>query len=118
MKSRKLGFIATILSVILIFGACGQSSQFEGHWTIHAPFRASDEYIFRRGGEGVWVYGIPGSHVETPITWNTSDGRLEILIGGQSVPRVYYYEFLDYDTVMLRQIEWPEGTGLNWVRID
>jgi len=118
MKNRKLGFIAIILTAILIFAACSQSSQFEGHWIIHAPFRASDEYIFRRGGEGIWAYGIPGSHVEIPITWNTSDGRLEIFIDGQPVPRVYYYEFVDDDTLMLRRIDWPEGTGLNWVRID
>ena len=125
MKSRKLGFVAILLTALFILVSCGDDARFVGRWLRWAgePSKIGTQiYDFRRGNEGVWSDGRgiahgAGSH-EIPITWNVDGDRLEIFFGNQLVATTYYFEFLDEDTLIIRGIDWPEGTGSILTRME
>jgi len=55
---------------------------------------------------------------EMPMTWNVSGNRLEIFFDGQLTATTYYFEFEDEDTLIIRGIDWPEGTSSVLTRLD
>ena len=127
MRKKALGITVILLSTLFILVACGNDSDLIGRWRIWAEHENSamggQVYIFRRGGEGVWHDGRIISHAplvlhEIPITWNVSGDRLEIFFDGQATATIYYFRFVDDDMLMLRGIDWPEGTGMVLTRLE
>ena len=118
---KALSFVVTILSVIFILAACGNSNdaRLEGRWIMHgAGLHVPQGYEFQRGGQGVWFHANVTGNNETPITWSSSGDRLEITIVGHSAPTIYYYEFSDDTTLFIREINWSEGTRSTLIRVD
>ncbi|MCL2377164.1 MAG: hypothetical protein FWC76_07210 [Defluviitaleaceae bacterium] len=123
MKSRKFGFVAILLIAIFILAACGDDARFIGRWVLWVgePSKIGTQvYDFRRSGEGVWSDGRQAAHGfhEIPITWNVDGDRLEIFFGGQLVASTYYFNFEDDNTLIIRGIDWPEGTGSILTRLE
>ena len=119
MRKKQICFMAILLVALFVLAACSNDTRLEGRWVVQvASHQGQQGYVFNRGGEGIWTRAQNFGNEERPITWNTSDGRIEITFVGNSVPNIYYYEFLDDTTVVIRNITWSEGTGLTLRRVE
>ena len=127
MRKMTLGFAAILLAALFVLAACDANpanSEFVGRWLRWDEQESSPAgaqiYVFHPDGDGVFHDGRfvdRGLH-ETPIIWNIYDDRLEIFFGGQLRANIYYFEFEDDDTLLLRRVGWPEGTGSVLARVD
>ena len=124
---RRLGFAAILLAALFVLAACDANSELVGRWRRWAEHYNSaigtQIYVFNRGGEGFWhdlriLSDIPHGLHEIPITWNVSGDRLEIFFDGQPMATTYYFRFADEDTLIIRGVDWPEGTGSVLTRLD
>ena len=123
MRGRKIGLVAILVAMLFILVACGDDARFVGRWLRWAgePSKIGTQiYHFYRGGEGLWSDGreSPQGMHEIPITWNIDGDKLEIFFGNQLVATTYYFEFLDDDTLVIRGIDWPEGTRSILTRLE
>jgi len=120
MKKKQICFVAVLLVALFVLAACDSNdTRFEGRWIVQVAIQQGQQgYVFERGGEGIWTRAIASGTGERPITWSTSGDRIEITFVGNSVPNIYYFEFLDNETVVIRDITWSEGTGLTLRRAE
>jgi len=132
-KITTLGIICLV--AVFALSACGgDGSRLVGTW-VGATGMGSQtawRYEFNRDGTGTWGDGRNATpepvwnqdlgryitlwnHYAIPTTWSISGDRLEIVFEDSDSVNVYYYEFLDDDTLLLTR----EGrqTGLELMRI-
>ena len=125
MRKKMLGFAVVLSAALLILAACSAdaNSEFIGSW-LRQPVgdhvtAGTQIYIFESGGEGVFHDGrfaYRGMH-ETQMIWNVEGDRLEIFFGGQLRANIYYFEFEDRDTLLLRRVG-PGGVSFILTRQD
>ena len=125
MKKKKLGFVAVLLAALFILAACGGDSHLHGRWISGMIGDASKfvvTYEFLPRGVGIWSDGRGISHGaerhEIPITWNARDDVLEVFFGGQLTANTYYFSLKDDYTLVLRRVEWPEGSEFILTRLE
>jgi len=125
MMKKILGIAAILLSTLFVLTACGAddaNSEFVGRWLrqpMHESVRGTEIFIFNSGGEGVFHDGRLAYRGldATDIIWNVNGDRFEIFFGGQLRAEIYYFEFEDDDTLILRRIGWMEGTEFVLTRV-
>jgi len=125
MRKRVLGVAAALLATLFVLAACGAdeaNSEFVGRWLRHPMgegVRGVEMFIFNSGGEGVLHDGRLAYRGldATDIIWNVNGERFELFFGGQLRAEIYYFEFEDDDTLILRRVGWPEGTGFVLTRV-
>lgn len=115
------------LAMVITLAARGDASPFVGTWmgwrgsvsafAVHYVFEA-DGTGFTREMRGVGVIGsLRSGPVEeevhprylNPFNWSAEDNRLEVHFVVSAEPLIYYFEFLDEDTLMIVRDTWPEG---------
>ena len=125
MKKKKMCFVAVLLAALFVLAACDGDSRLYGRWISGMIGEASKfvmTYEFLPRGVGTWSDGRGISHGaernEIPITWNVSDDVLEVFFGGQLTANIYYFRLEDDYTLVLRRVDWPEGSGLVLTRLE
>jgi len=89
---------------------------FEGRWIMISAGATRMWYEFYQNGEGIMsTITVLGMH-DTPMTWSVLDDELELFLFEQPTPIVYYFEFLDDDTLALRRAGWSPYSAMTFER--
>lgn len=131
---RKFGIAVLSVVLVLVIAACGAASPFVGVWlgwqgdhSFGGHNKSSATYTFFRGGEGLRRemrgYRDDGTFredagFEIAFSWRAAGERLEISFEGSDIPLVYFYEFVDEKTLVMKREGRAEWGVRTMIRLD